>query len=350
MIAVLVEGGTTETLLTTPLLRSLRAGAAGVHIVLVCPAGAAELADGLPAVDEVVPLRALDGELSPAGALTVWRQLRRRRLQAVLLCARSPWASLAAFLAGVPTRVGASGGVSALLLTDRSQTNSPEMPAATWLRMVLPLGIATQLHAPVYEPGPEARENAARLLYDHARSDGRLRIALAPGSGYAARASTAGGAGAMSRTWDPQRYALLANALAQRREAEVILLGTPEEQPLLDETMLDLGIRVVDFTGEHDLRLVAAVLAHCDAAIAADGPLLHLAAAVGTKVVGLFGPSDGRVRGPYGGDHRVIQALAPAAPDGDGPSDGAPEPVPPGRPFMDQIRVDDVLVAVDGVT
>ncbi len=105
--------------------------------------------------------------------------------------------------------------------------------------------------------------------------------------------------------------------------------------------MLDLGASAVDLSGQLDLRVVAAVLARCDLLVGGDTPLLHIAAAVGTPAVGLFGPTDGRRRGPYGSDHRIIQGVysdPPDVPVGDGIS-------PPS--VMDQIRVEDVLASIE---
>ena len=69
--------------------------------------------------------------------------------------------------------------------------------------------------------------------------------------------------------------------------------------------------------------------------------LADIASAVGTPAVGLFGPTDGRRRGPYGSDHRIIQGVfadPSKLPSGDGPS--APS-------VMDQIRVEDVLASIE---
>jgi ADP-heptose:LPS heptosyltransferase len=98
-----------------------------------------------------------------------------------------------------------------------------------------------------------------------------------------------------------------------------------------DRTRLDLGASATDLSGEVDLRIIAGVLARCDLLVGGDTPLLQLAAAVGTAVVGLFGPTDGRVRGPYGRDHRVIQALTPRPSNGTLPADMVPDGADPGR-------------------
>lgn len=328
-IAVVVAGGVTETLHATPLLRTLRAGEPESRIVLLCPASAATLWGGLPGVDQTLPVKALDTRPSLAAAFEVWLQLRRRRLDAVLLCSTAASLRIAAYLAGVPRRLAPGGGLTALLLTDRGRLGADEGQASVWLRLASLLGIEAQLHATRFEPGDEARSRATRMLIESCDAEGQLWVALAPGSG------APGGDGSEQR-WEPQRYALLANAIAQRSGAQVILVGTPEERPGVEATMLDLGVGVVDFSGERDLRVTAAIIARCDVLIAADGPLLHLAAAVGTRAVGLFGPTSGAVWGPYGGDHRVLQALPAAAEDGEGEG-----------PIMERIRVEDVLAALD---
>ncbi|MBV8527702.1 MAG: glycosyltransferase family 9 protein [Candidatus Dormibacteraeota bacterium] len=328
-IAVVVGGGITETLQATPLLRSLRAGAPDARITLLCPEAASALSGGLPGVDDTVPLGALDGRLGAVGAARVWLELRRRRLGAVLLCGRSGLLRLAAFLAAVPRRAGPRGGLSALLLTDRGEASAQDNAAATWLRLAPLLGVQTQLHATRYDPGPDARSQATRMLFERCGGEGRLWIALAPASGSAEPTG--------DEAWEPERYALLANALAKRHGAQVILVGTVDGRTHVEETMLDLGVGVVDFSAEPDLRVTAAILARCDFLIAADGPLLHLAGAVGTRAVGLYGPTQGRVLGPYGSDQRIVQAIAQTAADEADPT------------VMNRIRVDDVLAALEMV-
>src|ERR1700692_4578187 len=80
-IAVVVNGGMAETLQSTPLLRTLRAGYPTARIALVCPSTAVDLADGIPPVDQVVPLPGLRGR--SRGGLRLWATLRSMRLDSV---------------------------------------------------------------------------------------------------------------------------------------------------------------------------------------------------------------------------------------------------------------------------
>ncbi len=149
-----------------------------------------------------------------------------------------------------------------------------------------------------------------------------LLVAIAPGLGFADDDVA---------PWSAERFAHLANRLASRHGAGVVLVGDPRDRDTAEAMRLDLAAETVDLCGEADLATTAAVIARCDLLIATDTPLLHVAAAVGTASVGLFGASDGHVRAPAGGQHRVVQALP------NGRATGS----------LDRIRVDDVLAGIE---
>lgn len=329
-IAVVVTGGVAETLQSTPLLRTLRAGFPTTRITLVCPSTAVELADGIPPVDQVIPLAELVGKRQ--GGLHLWLALRRQRLDAVFICSSGTLTTLAAYFAGIGERNGVGGGLRTLLLTGRVTAGRTENRALTWLRMAQVAGIHQELHAPVFEPGPEARRRAERVLHGTGLADGRLLVALAPGTGFAEN-----GAATSATAWDPERWAHLANQLAQRHGAGILLVGSPNDRYAAERTKLDLRADATDLVGEIDLSTLAGVVARCDLLVGTDTPLLQLAAAMGTPTVGLFGPTDGARRGAYGAAHRVVQALAPPRFEDMRESPAA----------MDQIRVDDVLAGIE---
>jgi heptosyltransferase-2 len=332
-IAIVVSGGLSETILATPLLGTLRAGSADAHLTLLCPEAAAGVAGGLPNLDEVIVLKALNRRIGAAGTARVWYELRRRRLDAVVLCSDDLGARIAAYFSATPQRVGPATGLGRLFLTASTAPRRAENRASTWLRLAVALGIPVEIHKPAYEPGDEARKRANALLNSSPLADGRLLIAIAPGSGFAA--TTTGGA----EGWAPERYAHLANQLAGRHGAGIVLIGVPSDRSAIEETRMDLGAPAADVSGATDPATIAALLARCDLLIGGDTPLLHLAAGVGTPTVGLFGATDGAKDGPYGPDHRIIQAL-PGTAIGGGRTRATPA-------TMEQIRVEDVLASIE---
>jgi heptosyltransferase-2 len=330
-IAVVVNGGVTETLQSTPLLRTLRAGFPTARISLLCPSSAVDVADGIPPVDRVIPLAQLKG--GRAGGIRLWMTLRGLRVDAVFLCTSGTLPAASAYFAGVSQRSGVGGGARGLLLTGRVRPGRSENQAQTWLRLAHVAGVRQELHSPVFEPGPDARRRAEQVLHGTGLADGRLLVAIVPGTGYAeARVPPTA-----TTTWDPERWAHLANQLAQRHGAGILLVGSPHDRYAAERTKMDLRAEATDLVGEIDIATLAGVLARCDLLVGTDTPLLQLAAAMGTPTVGLFGPTDGARGGPYGHAHRVVQAQTPPH----------YETSPQGHASMDQIRVEDVLAGIE---
>jgi len=75
-------------------------------------------------------------------------------------------------------------------------------------------------------------------------------------------------------------------------------------------------VQTIDVCGDVNLPALAAVLARLDLLVTGDTGPMHLAAAVGTPVVALFGPSDPRKYGPGGGPHEVLRVDLPCSPCG----------------------------------
>lgn len=320
-IVVVVAGGLTETLQAAPLIASLSA-ATGEPALLACPPSAVSVASGLAGADVVLPVRGLGQRPTLAGLARLWFQLRRRRLDVALVCSELASVRAAVYLAGVPRRVGCTAGASDLLLSDRVRCQRGESRTRAWRRLAGALHLSGGPAGAYYTPGAAAASVAEQVLLSRGVGDGRLLVAIAPGAGFA-DGRVAG--------WSTERYAHLANRLAARHGAGVVLVGDDRDRAAAASMRDDLAADTVDVCGELDLLATAAVIARCDLLVAADTPLLHVAAAVGTPSVGLFGPTDGRRRAPAGREHRVVQAL----PNGAGPAS------------LERIRVDDVLAGIE---
>ncbi len=320
-IVVVVCGGLTETLQAAPLVAAVSAGI-DEPLLVIGPPVAADVAQGLRGADHFLPVRGLDTRPTALGLARLWRELRGRRLDVALVCTPRASVRAAVYAAGIPRRIGCASGASDLFLSDRVPCPREAIALGRWLHLAGALGLTGGDGRSEFLAPAEAARTAEQVLLSTGVGDGRLLVAIAPGHGFA------DGDGA---PWSSERFAHLANRLAARHGAGVVLVGDPRDRETAEAMRLDLAADTVDVCGELDLATTAAVIGRCDLLIATDTPLLHLAAAVGTASVGLFGPTSGRVRAPSGGQHRVVQALAGA---------GAPA-------SLDRIRVDDVLAGIE---
>lgn len=323
---ILCGPGLGDVLQASPLIRRLGADA-DATITVACPPGTVEISRHLDGAGEILPL-ALCGPHPGFGEMARgWLELRRHRFEIAFVCSTAPLLRGALYLSGIARRLGPSGGATAVLLTHHIAARPGENRSSTWLRLADGIVPTPGAELPAMHIPDDVQRRADQLLLSSGVGDGRLVIALGPGTGVPAAD------GESPELWDPERYAHLGNQLNQRHGASVVLLGDPADHHRVERVQMDLMAPALNLCGEIDLLTTAAVLARCDLLVSADTPLLHLAAAVGTPTVGLFGTSDGRRRGAWGGEHRVVQALA--------------DRQPPGEERLQRIRVDDVLAAIE---
>ena len=216
--------------------------------------------------------------------------------------------------------------------------------------------------AGAYAPRSHVSENARRLIAKAAyrqvpardADDSRLR----PPPEAEARATAMLGAarrpligvhasgGRESKQWHLDRFASVARQLAGQRGATIVLTGSPGDRELVDDVRKQIGdgVPVVDVAGALDLPSLAALLGRLDVLVTGDTGPMHLAAAMGTPVVALFGPSHVERYGPLARRKRILRVDLPCSPCGQ-------VRLPPERcrghvpDCMDAIQVDAVVEA-----
>lgn len=288
-----------DVLLTTPALRALRARYPTARLEYLTTANGAQALRDSTLVDEV--LRFEKGgydRLGDTARLAAVRRLsdfalslRVRGYDAVVLfhhfTTRRGALKLNALLTttAAPRRVGLDNGRGWALterVTDAGFGAQHEAEYALQLAMRLdapPIDLA--LDFPI---SANAHAAAAHLLAPLAEGP---RVALFPGSG---QYSTA-------RRWPPQAFAAVADAL-QERGVRVILVGRDSDQTG-DVVRAMRGSPDLDLTNQGDLATLGAALARMDVVLTNDGGPMHIAAAVGTPVVSVFGPSNAEAYGPW---------------------------------------------------
>jgi heptosyltransferase II len=204
-------------------------------------------------------------------------RLRAEAYGTALIMPRTWKSALAPYLAGIPQRVGFLGEARVGLLSEiRFGERALPRMIERCASLALPRGadFPAQWPRPRLEVSPmEVRDFATRHGLDQ---DGDA-IALAPG------------AVGPSKRWPVTSYANLAADLIGRGYG-VWVVGGPDEAPLAADIARSAGPRVRDLTGR-DLRHAILALAAAKAAVSNDSGLLHVAAALGTPTIGIFGPT-----------------------------------------------------------
>ena len=305
-ILVLKPWSLGDVLMTTPLVASLRAAYPDARIDYAVGDSSRAAVITNPDIDEVIPLFEAAGsaEAVMIRAVRAAVRLRWRRYDMVFSADRSAVLHLVTYLAGIPRRFGIASRPASLLLTDAVPDSPDRHEVDLYLALAERAGLQKKHMRKElkYVPTQVALERAIQLLRSQAFEDLPFRVALHPGAGIEADQAM------YHKQWPGERYALLANEMIERYGGGVVLLGDESERELNFLIRNDINHPVLDLTGRLDTDGMGAVMQLCDAVIANDTGPMHLAVAVGTPTVGIFGPTAARNSGPYGKRHRAVQS------------------------------------------
>jgi heptosyltransferase-2 len=255
-----------DVVLTTPLL-TLLAERFGPVDVVTTPAAAA-LLDSHPAVARVIRYDKRGGDAGIGGLLRLAGALRRNGYTRAFLPHRS-WRSAAlALLARVPERVGFADSPAAITYT----TRVPRARVGHEVERLLALAGRRSRSAPPVSLGLTDADDGAAERWLAERGIGPGFIALAPGS-----------------IWGTKRWPYYA-ALAAALDGQLVVLGGGDDAALAEEVAAAAPGRAWSAAGQ-SLRVSAGLIRRARLLITNDSAPLHLATAVGTPQVAIFGPT-----------------------------------------------------------
>ena len=111
-----------------------------------------------------------------------------------------------------------------------------------------------------------------------------------------------------SKLWPKERFARLADMIIDEYDARIVFTGGSEDRPTIKDVMSAMKRRALNLAGQTTLKMLAALYEKTALVISTDTGPMHLAAAMGTPVVAIFGPTAPWRTGPYGSGHRVVRA------------------------------------------
>lgn len=137
-----------------------------------------------------------------------------------------------------------------------------------------------------------------------AQDSGTPIIVLVPGARWS------------NKIWPARHFAVLADNLLADFKAQVILVGAASDMEIGQQIMQQCrgASKLINWIGQTSLKDLVAIMAHASLVVTNDSGPMHIAVAVGTPTVALFGPTDPVRTGPYGDRHRVLQAKMPCMP------------------------------------
>lgn len=275
-----------DVVLTTPIIRSVRNAHPNAYIAYLGERNAVSLLEHNPYLDEIIPF-----DFSRPTILEqprVISHLRQRKFDLTVDFFNNPRSALLTRLSGAGTRVGAhSRSVRGKFYTVQVKDDGKPKTAIQFHNQlieamgIVPVSSKTEIFLTDHE-----MKVAHAVLGQDKREPNKPIICIHPGATWPAK------------KWIPERFGELANLLVSKLGVQVILLSGPNDGESVNDAVKHL---VSDIKILHNLplRQLAAIIGCCALFVGNDAGPMHIAAAVGTPTIGLFGPGEENIWFPY---------------------------------------------------
>jgi len=324
-IAIVKLSSIGDCLLATPVARALRVKHPRSYIAWVIQKSAAPVVEGNPWLSEVI--------VCPDNRFTSLMRtgllLRRKGFDWLIDLQGTLKSAVISLLSAAGQRIVSSRAKGTARFVANLVVPMPDPPPHAvfqYLRMAAPLGVEENDRS-LYFPLSEAdRRFATAFLQEKKVEENSLLIGLVPGALRAIK------------QWSIENFAALADALSADG-ATPIVFGSPAEMGIAEQLCNLCKCKPVIAAGQTTLSQLGALLELCDVVVSGDTGPMHIAAAVGTPVVALFGPTDPQRTGPVGDQHIVLTRHLPCQPC-------FQRPTCQGFDCMRGLEVQDVLTSV----
>ena len=298
-----------DTVVTFPAIRAARENLPEAHITLAASTDLKSLIEDQELADNIVYFDCRENGRNP---FSIWKFSKTLPVQtydlAIVLDTRLT-SNLIAFWANAKRRIGYNYRHRGFLLTDKVKAplywnraiwEYPGRPIKvshevdSWLKLIEKAGFPVKEQRPYIKESYKNQKWCESFLKEHNVLQADTLVCMHPGSN-------------ISYQWNSDRFAQVGDFIMEKLKAKVCISGGPDDVDLIKEIENKMHAKPVISDCKMNLGQYAEVLRRANLLVSIDTCATHIASAVNTPVVALFGPGDPRIWRPYGEEHIVIQ-------------------------------------------
>ncbi len=271
-----------DVILSVPSIRAIRERYPTGWITIVVERKFRDILKCCPYIDDVVSLEGV-------GAMPRWMRLFRlgrwlanEYFDTAVDLQNNRSSHLLAYLSGAYERLGYDNGKFSFLLNRRVKEDRRVLaPVEHQLKSLRHMGITGMDPRLELWPDPEAQTRMEAFLNEHWLGPDHTLVGINPGSSEKWP----------TKRWPLERIAWVMDELS-KRNIRVILLGTPREIKIGEELSRRTSAKPIQAMGKTDVNELVALIRRCDVLLTSDSAPMHIASAIGTPFVAIFGPTD----------------------------------------------------------
>lgn len=286
-----------DVVLALPLAQVLHKKLPEAQIDFVAIPRTSDLLTNHPAISNIIIYDKRGKDKGVFGLLRLVNHLKTQNYDVAIVPHRSIRSALLVYLARCVKRIGFNKSAAKFLFTDVVRYPASMHEVQRNITLLRPMAILHQAkESPAVHPTEEDRKVVDKLLFDEELLDTKKLVAVAPGAVW------------NTKRWTEEGYIELIKKLISGGY-HVTMIGGKEDQPLCENIIKFVGIgRVFNSAGKLSLLQSAELIKRCRVLVSNDSAPVHLAAAVNTPVVAIFGatvPAFGF--GPYSDGSVIVQ-------------------------------------------
>jgi len=300
-----------DAVMTTPAVRAIRENFPESEITMLVHPWVSDVFRYSPRVDRLFIYEKKGRHKGLRGMLQLAGELRQEQFDCAILLQNAFEAALITLLAGIPVRGGYTTDGRGLLLTHgvhKINELNKKHEVNYYQRILLGLGLRPAVNElELFIPGNHI--DAAKQRIEDLTG---ARLKSAPLIGF-----NPGAAFGPAKRWPEEKFAELAEMLCRRTKARILLFGSAADKETAVRIIGRAGAaasRMIDLTGATTLIEAMALIGECDVFVTNDSGLMHVAAALRTPLVAIFGSTDHIATGPFSDNAVVIRKPLPCSP------------------------------------
>ena len=286
-----------DVLFSTPLIRAVKKKYKDAYIVCMVPPRCKDILEYNPRIDEIIIYDEKGKHKGLFGKLRLAFLIRRRRFDLAILLHRSFTKALLAYFGGIKERVGYITKKRRAVLT--IPIEAPDKPLH---KVEYFLKIAESLGCDISDKNYEffVTEKEEKYIEEELLKSGVMKndflVVINPGANWP------------PKRWDEKRFAVLADLLIREHGVKVVASGADKDTERVGRIRKMMEWSLIPFTGKTNLKELGTLMKRANVVISGDSGPMHIAVAMKSRVIALFGPTSPALTGPYGsGTYEVIQ-------------------------------------------
>ncbi len=280
-----------DLVMATPILTDLRRAYPEARITAMCRSPICEILKGDPEIDELFCFRKASRFGRRNDKRNLVEKIKKGEYDLGILLTHSFSSVWWFWLGHVKYRIGYESNGRKLFLTHSlpfPATIQQQHLVVTYKTLLAPLGIPLSDTAPRLFIAPEETREARSLFLRLGIPQDATVVGINPGATYGS-----------AKCWLPERFREVTKQLIEDKNLYVVYFGDQACAPLVKEICEGLPSQVINLAGHTTIRELASLISICDVLLTNDSGPMHIADAVGTPLIALFGSTSDVVTGPY---------------------------------------------------